>query len=214
MIPELIPAILTENPVEARRKLGQLLGVVEWVQIDVTDGKFVPEHSIQAEDLTADDLEGFNVEVHLMVEDPGAFLLPWQQRGAHRVILPFETLRQPEAVFERSRELGLEIELGLNPETPFERLEPYLDAVDGVLFLSVVPGAQGHLFLPEVLEKVRTFRRAHEQVPVTIDGGVNETNMKTVVATGIHRIVIGSGIFQDPADPEHHLKRLRALLNR
>lgn len=212
MTPTLIPAILTLDPGEAKRKLATLARLSEWVQIDVTDGQFVPGLTIRASDL-ANHGTPAKIEVHLMVEKAERFFEEWRSvPGVRRFIFPIESLRTATETLAAGRAQGFEVELGLNPETSIDRIEPYVPAIDGVLFLSVIPGAQGHPFIPEVLEKVKAFRAAHPGVPVTIDGGVNETNIRSAATAGVDRIVVGSGLFRDPADPAHHLERLGEML--
>lgn len=211
MKPVIVPAILTADPAEAREKLDQLAGASEWVQIDVCDGKFVSSTTIQAADFAPLVLKQ-KLEVHLMVDRPEHAMLEWEHVvAARRMILPVESLNRPALVFSRARAAGVAVELGLNPDTPVERVEPYLNNVDGILFLSVHPGKQGQPLDRSVLEKISAFRAKHPGIKTAIDGGVNETNIADVAKTGVDRIVVGSALYEH-GDPKAALDRLRALV--
>lgn len=210
MRPEIVPAILTADLAEAREKLDRLAGLTEWVQIDVCDGKFVPSVTIQAADFGSFIVKQ-KLEAHLMVNRPEHVILAWKHVPAvHRIIVPIESLKRPALAFSRARDVGTTIELGLNPETPTDRIDPYLNNIDGVLFLSVYPGRQGQPLDPSVLEKVAAFRAKHPGVKTAIDGGVNETNIADVAKTGVDRIIVGSAVFERD-DPKTALDRLRTL---
>ena len=46
----------------------------------------------------------------------------------------------------------------LNPDTPLERLQPFLEAADYVLLMSVFPGYGGQAFIPATLERVAQLK--------------------------------------------------------
>jgi ribulose-phosphate 3-epimerase len=100
----------------------------------------------------------------------------------------------------------------LNPATPVGAVEEALQFVDYVLVMSVNPGFGGQKFIPESIEKVRRLRHliVEKQLPVRIeiDGGIDESNIETVVAAGAEIIVAGSAIF-GTSDAEAAVKGLR-----
>ena len=100
--------------------------------------------------------------------------------------------------------------LAVNPETPVSAILPLTDKVDSVLFLSVNPGFYGSKFIPEVLDKIAAFRKAHPRLEIGIDGGVKENNIVQIAETGVNVIYIGSAVYRqpDPADAYRRLTRL------
>jgi ribulose-phosphate 3-epimerase len=86
------------------------------------------------------------------------------------------------------------------------------DAVDSVLFLSVKPGFYGSPFIPEVLDKIREFRAACPNAEIGIDGGIKESNIEQVVASGVDVVNVGSAITLTP-QPVESFRRLQALAN-
>ena len=65
----------------------------------------------------------------------------------------------------------------LNPATPFEAVEPFLDKIDILLVMTVHPGFGGQPFRPEMTAKVkraREWQKSHEApLDITVDGGIN-----------------------------------------
>ena len=63
--------------------------------------------------------------------------------------------------------------LAFNPDTPIERLLPFLGAFELLLCMRVFPGFSGQKFMPEVLPKCASLRRhLREDQRLEIDGGV------------------------------------------
>jgi ribulose-phosphate 3-epimerase len=68
--------------------------------------------------------------------------------------------------------------------------------------MTVTPGKQGQKLIPQVLDRVTSFKQKYPQIPSQVDGGVNENNLELVLQTGANDVVIGSSIFAqgDPAE--------------
>jgi ribulose-phosphate 3-epimerase len=100
----------------------------------------------------------------------------------------------------------------LNPATPVSAVEEALHFADYVLVMSVNPGFGGQAFIDESLSKVRRLRQLinDQQLPVRIeiDGGIERSNIGTVVEAGVQIIVAGTAIFGAP-DPENAVRELR-----
>ncbi|MDP2664862.1 MAG: ribulose-phosphate 3-epimerase, partial [bacterium] len=81
---KVIPAILTSDPKELKEKLELFKGKSQWMHIDIMDGKFVQNTSVSLFALE-DAHELFNLEIHLMVRNPGAYLEDCKEIGAKKV---------------------------------------------------------------------------------------------------------------------------------
>ena len=100
------------------------------------------------------------------------------------------------ALIERIHALGMEAGIVVNPPTPAEALEPYLDAVDLVLIMSVTPGRSGQAFMPEVLDKARwVAERVDGSTRIEMDGGLSPTTAPRAVAAGVDTLVTASALF-------------------
>ena len=170
---------------------------VKALHLDVMDGHFVPNLSygplLVEACRRATDLP---LECHLMISEPERYIDDFRNAGATSMTIHIEAVPEPRPVLERIRSLGAMAGLALNPGTPLERITGVLDACDLVLVMSVQPGFGGQKFQPVALEKLR---RLHELAPagllLEVDGGVNESTIKSCAEAGAHLFVVGSAIF-------------------
>jgi ribulose-phosphate 3-epimerase len=207
--PRAVPAILTDDPAELERLLRQAETFTDYVQLDIMDGRFVPSRSVTCGQMAALHTS-LRWEAHLMVLQPEDCLEDFRNAGAEKIVFHYEATPAPEDVIAKIRALGLKAGLAVNPETPLSAVDALVPKVDSVLFLSVNPGFYGAKFIPEVLEKIETFRRSHPCAETGIDGGIKENNIAEVARTGVDVIYIGSAVFLQP-DPAAAYRRLSAL---
>jgi ribulose-phosphate 3-epimerase len=206
-----IPAILTEDPKALKTMLEQSAAFTDYVQIDFMDGKFVPSHSINWQDLPSLSAN-IKWEAHLMIEQPAKELEHFKKVGASKAIFHYEATDDPQRVISTGRKLGLKMGIALNPETSIEKVLSLTAELESVLFLSVHPGYYGAKFIPEVLDKVAELRKARPNLVIGIDGGIKESNIAQIAKTGVDEICVGSAIFMQPQLGEAYHKLL-ALAN-
>ena len=174
----------------------------EWFQLDVMDGHFVPNLTIGLpvlESLRAVS-ESF-LDVHLMIDNPGAFLEPFAAAGADMLTVHQEASAHLHGDLHRIRELGCYAGVALNPATPAACLSEVLGQVDLVLVMTVNPGFGGQRFIAEAVPKISTIlRMASErgvQPPVIqVDGGIDPTSAPVCAAAGASVFVAGSSVFR------------------
>lgn len=205
---KVVPAILTGDPAELKEKLTLLKDHTNWVQIDIMDGKFVPNTSVNLFEL-GEACQFFNLEIHLMVENPEKYLEDCKGIGAKRVIFHLEASDDPEAVLQKMEEWGFQKAIALNPATPVSQLALYIEKHDAVLLMSVNPGFQAQEFLVDVLKKIPEIRRLRSDILIGLDGGINETNIAQVFQAGADYVCVGSAIMkaEDPVAALRHLEK-------
>lgn len=204
-----IPAILTDNTATLEKLVRQSETFTDYVQFDLMDGKFVPSHSISCVEIAAIKTR-LSWETHLMVLQPEDCLETLQIAGAQKIVFHYEAVSSPEKIIGLVKGLGMKAGLAVNPETPFSSFKALVPEVDSVLFMAVHPGFYGAKFLPEVLDKIKEFRRTYFKTEVGIDGGMKEETIAQAVQAGVDVIYIGSAIFLQP-DPAASYRRLSAM---
>ena len=207
----IVPAILTDEAKTLEWMIRLSESFTDYVQVDIMDGKFVPSRSIAASDL-GKIKTSLRMEAHLMVEDLEGCLKPFKEAGCERIIFHFEAASNPSRTFKKIKELDLETGLALNPDTPISKVEPFIEAIDFVLLMSVHPGFYGAKFIPEVLNKARELRRLWPEVILSMDGGLKSDNILEVKEAGVDLACVGSRIFKadDPREAFLKLKKLAA----
>ncbi|MFA6553389.1 MAG: ribulose-phosphate 3-epimerase [Patescibacteria group bacterium] len=198
----IVPTILTDDINDLNRKLSDLSGLVEWAQIDLMDGVFVNTLSVKPEELK-DIVTDLRLEVHLMVKDPRAWLPYLPKEKFERIIFHFEAVPEPEGLIEELKEANYQVGMAVNLETPIEALEPFIDLVDLVLFLAIVPGRQGQPFHQEVAVKVEQMRDMDTRTLIGVDGGINEQTIGPLVSAGVDWFCVGSALFKSGSISEN-----------
>lgn len=206
---EIIPALLSNDILEVKNTLAKIEWLVDWAQIDIMDNKFVPNISITVKDLIGIKTN-LKLEAHLMIFNPEKVFQDCKNAQIKRVFFHFEAVDDVESVLGRMRGYGFEKGIAINPETPVGKIEPYLDKIDLVLFLSVHPGFQGQEFIESVLNKVAELKKISPATKIEIDGGINVDNIKKVSDAGVDYIVAGSAILKG-GDIEGNLRKLKNL---
>jgi ribulose-phosphate 3-epimerase len=174
---------------------------------DCGDGHFVPPVTMGPVVLRAIapgiHAAGGVLDCHLMVDDPSHHLEEFASSGADSVTFHVEATQEAGRVADRAREHGLGVGIAFNPETTPERAaEAAAEAgADIVLCMSIHPGYSGQSFMPESLERIEALV-SRVGVPVQVDGGVGEDNVRALRDAGASLLVAGSSVFSadDPAE--------------
>lgn len=167
------------------------------VHLDVMDGHFVPNLTFGAPLIKHwRPWTDFPFDTHLMMSDPARYLDDFVGAGCDVITFHIEAVPDPVPLLRRIRAAGCQAGLSLNPPTPVSAVVPFLDELDVVLVMSVMPGFGGQTFEPSVLEKVRALRAARPELRISIDGGINPTTVAEAVAAGVTQLVAGSAVFR------------------
>ena len=207
----IVPAILTDDPGALNQMVKSISSAVQWAQVDIMDGQFVPSKSIGWQQVKAAKLP-FDWEAHLMVQEPETYFSGFKAARARRVIFHFEGVTDVQASVAKARTLDLGVGLAINPGTPVSAILDFLPLLDSVLIMSVIPGFYGAKFIPEVLDKVGQIRALCPEISIGIDGGIKESNILEVAASGVDDICVGSAIFL-AADPQASYRHLQAVVD-
>ena len=170
----------------------------EALHLDVMDAHFVPNLSFGPDvvALAKRTAPGFYRNVHLMMSRPDLYLETFAKAGAQTLQIHVEADCDLHHELGRIRSLGMKPAIVLNPETPVERLVPYLGEVDEALVMTVHPGYGGQKFIAECLEKVTYLRERRHELDIMVDGGVNAETAVLAAKAGANQFVAGSYLFK------------------
>lgn len=192
---QIIPVILAFDEQKYQEKVGIVNNTPEFtdgfIQVDITDGSLTESKSVGLDILNKYPILG-NVEVHLMVKNPLEWIEKLARLKVKKIIISYEAELAPETL-NKIKDLGLEVGLGINPETDVDKIMPFVRKIDVLLILSVHPGLGGQEFIPETLEKIKKASKLKQQYEfkIEVDGGITPGNVKDIVEAGADGIVIG-----------------------
>lgn len=180
---------------------------LEWIHLDIMDGNFVPNISFGPQ--VVKDLRKRNAslffDTHLMLARPDKYIEKFIDAGSQLVTVHVEPEYDVAGTLKRIRELGSQSGISLNPDTPVERIFPYLEAVDLVLVMSVFPGFGGQSFIESVLPKIEALARERDArglcFRIEVDGGVDSRTAPLCLEAGADTLVAGTAFFKAPDKP-------------
>lgn len=176
----------------------------QYIHVDVMDGIFVPSISygmpvIKSVRKSTDAV----FDVHLMITEPVRYIRDFVDSGADIITVHVEACKDIDETIRDIKACGVRAAVAINPETPVDKIMPYLDDIDMALVMSVHPGFGGQKFIPDVLDKVRIIKSYYSDnnmdKDIEIDGGINFDNLPEVLEAGANVIVAGSSVYRGDA---------------
>jgi ribulose-phosphate 3-epimerase len=207
------PSILAADYAALADDEARLGDEVDWLHVDVMDGHFVRNITIGPPVIASLRRHtGLYFDCHLMMTNPGEYLEAFRQAGANHCTVHVE-VGDTEALLSETRELGMGVGLAVNPDTPFEAFEGYLDRVDLILLMTVFPGFGGQAFIAEVMPKLERTRaeidRRRLPVVIEVDGGIESDTLPVAARAGAEIFAAGTAVFHqdDPKEAARLLLR-------
>lgn len=208
------PSILSAN----FSKLGEDIVSLEkygadMIHIDVMDGMFVPNISFGVPIMKSiRGLTKLTFDVHLMIEEPSRYIKDFVDAGADIITVHYEADRHLDRTINYIKSFGVKAGVSLNPATPVNFIKHLIPNLDMVLIMSVNPGFGGQKYIPYCGDKVKEVKELAEKynknLLIEVDGGIDSTNIGTVVNSGANVIVAGSAVFKNN-NIEENIKALK-----
>ena len=202
--PVVLPALLLCDFGHLAREVERLEAAgAAALHLDVMDGRFVPQLTyglvvVEAVRRAAK----VPLEIHLMIEQPERTIADYARAGADILTVHVEGVADPRAALEAISALGPRAHLALSPNTPVDRVIPFLDHCDGVLVMSVEPGYGGQRFDPVAVDKLAALAEIRRQrggsFRLGVDGGISIDTIGPAAAAGAELIVAGSAVIRAP----------------
>jgi ribulose-phosphate 3-epimerase len=213
------PSILNSDFLE----LGKTIELIneseaDWVHLDVMDGSFVPNISFGIPIVeAAKKVSKKPLDVHLMIVNPEKYIEGFRKAGADLINIHYEACKKNElkSILQAIKDMGAKPAMAINPDTPVERIFPYVAYTDMILIMSVFPGFGGQKFMEQTYARITELKQFIDQnklkTLIQVDGGVSENNAAKLKNAGADVMVVGSVIFK-AENPLQTISQLKLLV--
>lgn len=213
---EIIPAILSKTPADYHKKFKAVEPYTDWIQVDIVDNKFARNLTVGPK-IVGSFRTSKKLEIQLMVDyiedwvDP--FVKIGRKANIQRIIVPYESSRDPIGIINHVRRHGIQIGFSINPDTPVDRLQHVIDKADTILLLSVYPGFSAQHFVHGILNKIMQLREMRPDITIEVDGGIEPGTARKCAEVGANILISGSFIFENATikGETYHEKVRKAL---
>ena len=155
----------------------------DYIHIDIMDGKFTKNKNFEygeIEELFKNNKK--RLDVHLMVEDAYSYIEDYIKLKPDFITFHIESKSDINKCIKLVKDNNIKVGLAINPETRIYSILPYINDIDLVLVMSVVPGEGGQAFIKDVVKKInelKALQRKYKYV-INVDGGINNETIKLV----------------------------------
>jgi ribulose-phosphate 3-epimerase len=213
---EIVPSILSAD----FTNLGKEIKKVERagcsrLHLDVMDGHFVPNISIGPVVIKAiRKYTDLYLQTHLMIDNPERYVADFKRAGSDCIIIHQEACRNFRKAVGMIKDLKVKAGIALRPNTPPDTIKDIIDEMDMVLIMTVEPGFGGQTFIKGSEKKVAAIKRILSQkgldIPIGVDGGINNNTIPMVVKAGATQLIAGSAVFTGDVMKNIRILRKRA----
>ncbi|AUI71413.1 ribulose-phosphate 3-epimerase [Companilactobacillus alimentarius] len=217
MTVKIAPSILSADIMNLERdvKLAEQAGA-DLFHIDIMDGHFVPNMSFSPSVVAGmRQVTDKPLDVHLMIENPDAYIKPIVDAGADTILVHAESTQHIYRSIDLIKSLGVKAGVVVNPGTPLETVKELFPVIDQILVMTVNPGFGGQKFITNMTKKIQRLDQlrqtaADDDFEIEVDGGVNNETIAKCAHAGADIFVAGSYLFGQN-DITERVDNLRSL---
>ncbi|HEY4505550.1 MAG TPA: hypothetical protein VJG67_02570 [Candidatus Paceibacterota bacterium] len=219
---QVLPAIIPYTKEQLEEEIGKVSGFAHLVQVDITDGVFVPTKTWPYNGRDADFFEklknqeigwprweNIDIEVHLMVKNPEDVVLDWVHTGVSGVVAHIEATDNFQKVIDICRENLVAVGVAIKPSTDISLIESFVSEVDFIQVMgSDLLGKHGVSLDQKAISQIKALQGRYPERIIAIDIGANLDTENILISAGADKIVAGGAILgsADPEEAFHNLE--------
>ena len=195
---DICPTIDAEDLETYQKQVEHVVPFVHRIHIDLGDGEFTPNKLVPIDQVWWPG--GVLADLHVMYKRPFDHLRALIALGPQLIIVHAEAEGDFPGFVKIVHQHGIEVGVALLQQTKVETIAPALELIDHVLIFSGNLGHQGGGQADlKLLDKAKAVKSIRPNIEVGWDGGVNESNIRQIVAAGVEVVNVGS-YFQESQD--------------
>jgi pentose-5-phosphate-3-epimerase len=204
------PTITTDDVHKYREQMEKIATIADGVHLDFADGVFAPNQLLPIDEAWRS--EDLVTHAHIMYQKPLDVIDEIMHLEADLVVLHAES-DDIKRCLELLLENGTRTGIALLPETSLADLKDLEidDLFDHVLVFGGRLGFQGGSADLDQLDKVKRIKSAYPDMEIAWDGGVDDKNIKQIVAAGVSVVNVG-GFIKNSHYPKNAYDTLVSLV--
>lgn len=183
----------------------------DFIHVDLCDGKYVENKNFTLKNIV-DLLKKTRkpLDVHFMCVNPIKYIDAFAMLNTSSITIHLDSMENPLETINYIKNIGLKVGIAVNPDDDLNILNGYLDKIDKILIMSVVPGKGGQQFLQSIIPKIDRINEIKDQYHfiTSVDGGINGETVSYLAGKNIDLIISGSFVTNSD-DMNERIKEIR-----
>ena len=154
----------------------------DYLHLDIMDSSFTESSSFSLnESKEIKELCNKKIDVHIMSTNLRKIISEYININPYNITFHIEN-NDIEKYIDLIKEKNIKVGLAINPDTELSTIYTYLDKIDRVLVMSVVPGKGGQKFMESVIPKLKYLKGNKDKYnyEIEVDGGINSDTVNFV----------------------------------
>ena len=198
---KIAPSILAADLMDMKNEI-ELVDTngADYIHIDVMDGHYV--NNIAFGPNVVKSLRAHTkkiLDVHLMISPVQKFLDEFISVGADIISFHPDADQNSEVIIKKIKSANRKAGIAIHPKVSINKILRFLDTIDIVIVMTVVPGFGGQKFMHSEVNKIIELANIRNEkslsFEIEVDGGINNETAKTCKNAGADVLVAGSYIF-------------------
>ena len=175
----------------------------EYIHIDIMDGHYVPNITFGPNIVKSlRSITNKLLDVHLMISPVEKYISSFIDAGANIISFHPEVANNKTAeIIKKIKDNNCKVGIAIHPNVRISDVIKFIDIIDLVVVMTVVPGFGGQKFMHSEVKKIIELKKIKDEkklkFEIEIDGGINEKTAQICKKSGADVLVAGSYIFSE-----------------